>query len=183
MSLRKSPTLAAALLAANRQNAKKSTVPRTARGKAWSRLNSLRRGRRSQECTNLMFALLFAPPGRVGEWAEMALKSKPAIHPTFQEIADTAIQAEITVGQVFEAARLRQKMRGNLFLRARSRNVTEKKEFSGIASSECCCGFRSRGPIGKLRAGSKGRRYVETGPRLKLLDPARGFDKNKPAGL
>jgi hypothetical protein len=44
VSLRKSPTLTPALLAANRRNAKKSTGPRTARGKAWSRLNSLRHG-------------------------------------------------------------------------------------------------------------------------------------------
>ena len=39
MSLRKSPTLTPALLTARRQNTKKSRGPRTARGKAWSRLN------------------------------------------------------------------------------------------------------------------------------------------------
>jgi hypothetical protein len=127
MSLRKSPTLTPALLAANRQNAKKSSGPRTARGKAWSRLNGLRHGRRSQECTNLMFALLYAPPGRVGEWAKMLLKPKPAIHPTFQEIADMAIHAEVAVCQVQEAANLRQEARGNLFLHARSRKIDENK--------------------------------------------------------
>jgi hypothetical protein len=42
MSLRKSRTLTPALLASNRRNAKKSTGPRTAQGKAWSRLNRLR---------------------------------------------------------------------------------------------------------------------------------------------
>ncbi len=41
MSLRKSPTLTPALVASNRRNAKKSTGPRTARGKAWLPLNRL----------------------------------------------------------------------------------------------------------------------------------------------
>jgi hypothetical protein len=43
MSLRKPPTLTAALIASNRRNAKKSTGPGTAPGKAWSRLNRLRK--------------------------------------------------------------------------------------------------------------------------------------------
>ena len=48
MSLRKSPTRTPALLAANRANARKSTGPRTARGKSFVRLNALRHGRRSR---------------------------------------------------------------------------------------------------------------------------------------
>ena len=44
MSLRKSPTLTPARIEANRRNAEQSTGPRTARGKAQSRMNSLRRG-------------------------------------------------------------------------------------------------------------------------------------------
>ena len=52
MSLRKSPTLTLALLASNRRNAKKSTGPRTARGKAWSWLNRFRDGMRSMEYVN-----------------------------------------------------------------------------------------------------------------------------------
>jgi len=42
MSLRRSPTLTPALLAANRNSAKKSTSPHTARGKAASCFNGLR---------------------------------------------------------------------------------------------------------------------------------------------
>ena len=45
MSLRRSPTRTAALLAANRSNAKKSTGPKTDRGKGFSQLNSLKHGR------------------------------------------------------------------------------------------------------------------------------------------
>ena len=97
MSLRKSPTLTPALLAANRQNAKKSTGPRTARGKAWSRLNRMRHGGRSQEYSDFLRALLDAPPGpaRVAFVARTILASKPVQHPLFTELAEVSIQAEI----------------------------------------------------------------------------------------
>ncbi len=45
MSLRKRPVLTPRLLAANARNAKKSTGPRTLRGKAFSRLNGWKGGR------------------------------------------------------------------------------------------------------------------------------------------
>lgn len=48
MGLVKSPTLSPAKLAANRANARKSTGPRTPRGKARVALNSLRSGRRAR---------------------------------------------------------------------------------------------------------------------------------------
>jgi hypothetical protein len=48
MSLRRSPLLTPAALAARRANARKSTGPRSARGKAWSCLNALCHGRRSR---------------------------------------------------------------------------------------------------------------------------------------
>ena len=97
MSLRKSPALTPALLAAVRQNSKKSTGPRTARGKAWSRLNSLRHGGRSQEVWDLISALFYAPPGpaRVAATAQAILASKPVQHPLFVEMAELCIQAEI----------------------------------------------------------------------------------------
>jgi hypothetical protein len=47
MSLRQTPTLTAALLAANRRNAQKSTGPRTEEGKRRARLNGLKHGLRS----------------------------------------------------------------------------------------------------------------------------------------
>jgi len=47
MSLRKSPTRTPALLAANRANSRKSTGPRTERGKARAALNPLKHGRRA----------------------------------------------------------------------------------------------------------------------------------------
>jgi hypothetical protein len=97
VSLRKSPTLTPALLASNRRNAKKSTGPRTARGKGWSRLNRLRNGWRSREYINLLKALLDAPPGRVGVTAQALLSSKQVIHPLFMKAVELSVQVEIDI--------------------------------------------------------------------------------------
>ena len=94
MSLRKSPTLTAALLASNRRNAKKSTGPRTARGKAVSRLNRLWDGTRSRDYLRLQRALLNAPMGQVGVVARGLLLSQPVIHPIFMERAMLAVEVE-----------------------------------------------------------------------------------------
>ncbi|MGA2985456.1 MAG: hypothetical protein ABSG32_16715 [Terriglobia bacterium] len=95
MSLRKSPTLTPALLASNRANAKKSTGPRTAPGKAWSRLNHLRNGTRSAEFISFVNILLDAPPGRVDLMAQALLASTPARHPLFTEMAELSVQTEM----------------------------------------------------------------------------------------
>jgi hypothetical protein len=97
VSLRKSPTLTPALLAANRRNAQKSTGPRTARGKAWSRLNSLCHGCHSPRYVNFLTALFDAPPGRVGVTAQSLLDSQPVNHPLFLETAALAVQVEIDI--------------------------------------------------------------------------------------
>jgi len=97
MSLRKSPTLTAALLESNRRNAQKSPGPRTARGKAWSRLNRLREGWRSPEYTKFLLDLLDAPPGEVGVMAQAILASKPVVHPLFSEAAELFVQAEADI--------------------------------------------------------------------------------------
>ena len=97
MSLRKSPTLTPALIASNRRNARKSTGPRTAQGKARSRLNRLRGGWRSPEYINLLKAILDAPPGRMGVTMQALLASKPVVHPLFREAAELGIQTEISI--------------------------------------------------------------------------------------
>ena len=96
MSLCKSPTLTPALLASNRRNAKRSTGPRTARGKAWSRLNHLREGWRSPEYFGFVTALFNAAPGRVETTARALVHT--AIHPLFAEFAEIGVQAEINTG-------------------------------------------------------------------------------------
>jgi hypothetical protein len=95
VSLRKSPTLTPALLASNRRNAQKSTGPRTARGKAWSRLNRMRSGIRSREYLSFVDALMGAPPGQVGPTAADMLSSKLAIHPLYFEAVDSAVKTEM----------------------------------------------------------------------------------------
>ena len=109
MSLRKSPTLTAALLASNRKNAKQSTGPRTAQGKAWSRLNRMRHRAYSQEYINFVEVLLDAPPCRMAVTAQALLNSKPALHPAFVEIAEIFVRAEIEICEESRWSRLQGK--------------------------------------------------------------------------
>ncbi len=97
MSLRRSPTLTPALLAANRNNAKKSTGPRTARGKASSRWNGLRTGNSCPEYLNFFTALLNAFPQMICGLARALSTQNLRLHPLFREAAELAVQAEIWV--------------------------------------------------------------------------------------
>jgi len=82
MSLRKSPTRTPASLAANRANAQKSTVPRTAGGKARARLNRLRHGRRSPLFTRFRTALRENPSR--SRWVSQSLLTlEDTRHPLF----------------------------------------------------------------------------------------------------
>jgi hypothetical protein len=128
MSLRKSPTLTPALLAANRRNSKKSTGPRTGRGKAWSRLNNLQHGGRSQEYIDFLDALLNAPPGRVASAAEALLAAKPVIHPRYEELAEVMVQAEILICAEIQSRRKRGEPGREFVFNVRSRNVVENKQ-------------------------------------------------------
>jgi len=97
MSLRKPFTMSPARLKANRRNAKKSTGPRTARGKAQSRMNGLRTGGRSRLYHNLMLTLFDAPPCAVDRTAQATLTPEQAAHPLFIELVEMFRQAEIEV--------------------------------------------------------------------------------------
>jgi hypothetical protein len=102
MSLRKSPTLTPALLAANRRNAQKSTGPRMAGGKARSRLNSLRKGTRSPLYRDLMEAMFYAPPGRVAQTARLFLSPEATSHPMIARTVELFVQAEVEVVRTSE---------------------------------------------------------------------------------
>ena len=117
MSLRKSPTLTPALLAANRRNARKSPGPRTMRGKAQTRMNALRTGDRSRLRWNLWLALLNAPPGQVQAWAESLMTPEMALHQHLRETAEIVIEAERETGQFYHELVSRQKGKsgGNVF--------------------------------------------------------------------
>jgi hypothetical protein len=78
-----------ARLAANRHNALQSTGPRTARGKAQSRMNSLRTGRRAPSYRKLWFALLEAPSGEtVEETARAILTPEQWLHPKYADLVE-----------------------------------------------------------------------------------------------
>ena len=117
VSLRKSPTLTPALLAAHRRNARKSTGPRTVRGKAQTRMNALRTGDRSRLGRNLWRALLNAPPGRVQAWAESLMTPEMAWHQHLRGVAEIVIEAERETGQYYHQLASRQKGTpgGNVF--------------------------------------------------------------------
>jgi len=99
MSLIKRHALSPALLDANRRNAKKSTGPRTRRGKAQSRMNSLRTGARSRLYQGLMGKLMDAPPCGMGRALREALTPEQAVHPLFAELVWIFCQAEMGASQ------------------------------------------------------------------------------------
>jgi hypothetical protein len=86
-----------ARLAANRRNALKSTGPRSARGKAQSRMNGLRSGWSSPSYRNLWRPMLEAPPCAVDATARAVLTPEQAAHLRFTELVDIFRQAEIEV--------------------------------------------------------------------------------------
>jgi hypothetical protein len=94
MSLRKFP-ITPARLEANRRNARKSTRPRTARGKSQSRLNGLRSGSRSRLLNDLMQALVDARLGRVLETARAVLTPAQLRHPVFAELVEIMYRSEL----------------------------------------------------------------------------------------
>jgi len=97
MSLRKSPTLTPARIEGNRSNSRKSTGPRTARGKGQSRMNSLRAGGRSRFMRDLYLTLLDVPPCSADRVARALLTPEQAAHPLFAGTVDMFRQAEIEV--------------------------------------------------------------------------------------
>jgi hypothetical protein len=97
MPLLKPYVLSPARIAANRRNARKSTGPRSARGKAQSQLNRLRNGGCSRLYQDLMWKLMDAPPGAVARTARAAMTPELAAHPLFAELAQIFCQAEAEV--------------------------------------------------------------------------------------
>src|SRR5208283_5458720 len=129
MSLLKPRRMTPARLAANRHNARKSTGPRTARGKAQSRMNGLRSGWSSPSFRNLWRAMLEAPPCAVEETARAVLTPEQAAHPRFAELVEIFRQAEIEVcaqsRQLFGPPKNRRKK--SVGLPEQSRELIESK--------------------------------------------------------
>lgn len=127
MSLRKSPTITTARLEVNRRNAKKSTGPHTAQGKAQVRFNALKSGGRSRHYQNLRMAFYYALPG-AGLGPYGFLPPEMDRHPLFTDAEQTAIEVEIATCMLFSPADPRTtQRRGNLFFYSRSQNVIDNK--------------------------------------------------------
>jgi len=105
VSLRKSPTLTPALLAANRRNARKSTGPKTERGKNWSRVNRLRGGMRSPTYLRFVHAVLAANPGQVRQTALAILPPHLAAHPLYREFLERVVRTDLEMAAEFAARR------------------------------------------------------------------------------
>ena len=127
MSLRKSPTLTPALLEANRRNAQKSTGPRTGRGKARSRWNGLRKGRRSPFYRELLQALFYAPPCRVEQTARLILSPATASHPLIARTVELFGEAEAEVVRQSQKVEAMMAERAMNKIDVRSRKVIENK--------------------------------------------------------
>jgi hypothetical protein len=97
MSLLEPRVSSPAQIAANRRNARESTGPRSAPGKAQSRLNRLRDGSRSRLYRDLMWKLMDAPPAAVARAARAALTLELAAHPLFAGLAQIFCRAEAEV--------------------------------------------------------------------------------------
>jgi hypothetical protein len=77
-----------ARLAANRRNALKSTGPRTARGKANSRLNGLRHGMCSPAFVGFWEAFIDAAPYGLDQVVKERLTPEQVAHPVFARAID-----------------------------------------------------------------------------------------------
>ena len=97
MLLRKFP-MSPARLEANRSNARKSTGPRTARGKSQSRLNGLRSGSRSRLYADFLLALLDVPPGAIIKTARTVLTPAQAAHPLFAQLVSLFVESQSESG-------------------------------------------------------------------------------------
>jgi hypothetical protein len=107
MSLVKSRVMTPARWAANRRNALKSTGPRTARGKAASKLNGLRHGHCSPVYRQFWLALLEAPPGTPVATTVLTLSTREETgHPVFADLIDVHYEMELQ-DQAYEQRRRR----------------------------------------------------------------------------
>ena len=96
MSLLKPRIMTPARLEANRRNALKSTGPRTACGKAQSRLNSLRHGFCSPTYRQLWLSLFEAPPGYpVANTVCAMLTPEESCHPVYANLIDVHFEMEM----------------------------------------------------------------------------------------
>jgi len=97
MPLRKPYGSAFARLAANRRKVRKSTSPRSARGRVQSRLNRLWDGSRSRFFQDLRWMFMDGPPAAVAGTARTTMTPELAKHPLFAELGRIFCRAGVEV--------------------------------------------------------------------------------------
>jgi len=127
ISLGRPLTITRAALEGNRRNTQKSTGPRTARGKAWSRPNGLSTGEYSLVLPSLFSAQTFAQSGRVEGAVRAIMASELIAQPLFAAALEgTHRQDRELIAQLRRTCGRREK-RVAKFLLKRSLNVTDNK--------------------------------------------------------
>ncbi len=122
MPLRKPPTMTLRRWAANQANAQRSTGPRTAQGKARSRLNALRTGSRSPAFLRFRDAMALAPPGETDAVAAAMLSPEQLNHPFVASHVDSWRELwEYAVTHTPEYRRLRREIRRKVLKMGRSK--------------------------------------------------------------
>jgi hypothetical protein len=111
--------------AANWSNARKSTGPRTARGKAQSRLNALRTGERSVLFNKFFRAMSNTPIFATDETARAVLTPDQAVHPLFAQAVE--LFRDVDFGMMAPSEENREGRSNNIFLYDLSRNIFENK--------------------------------------------------------
>ena len=127
MSLRKPPTLTPARLEANRRNARKSTGPRTTRGKAQARLNGLGRGPRARFYYDFMMLLMETPPDELAKTVQAILTPEEAKSHLFKGLIRTIHQADFEVVMDLRKSYRMSGLAGDFSTDERSGNVIENK--------------------------------------------------------
>jgi len=118
MSLRKSPSRTPAFLGANPRNAQQSTGPRTAKGKAQSRLNGLKTGVNSPQFKQLLENAVSTPLGAACQAALATMTCEQATHPVFARELDVMHWAAYGVFKEEAEAKGRRKKGGPTLLQS-----------------------------------------------------------------
>jgi hypothetical protein len=116
-----------ARLEANRRNARKSTGPRTTRGKAQARLNGLGRGPRSRFYHDFMMLLMETPPDELERTAQAILTPKEADSRLFKGLVRMVQQADLALVMELRRAHRMGGLGGESVGNERSRNMIENK--------------------------------------------------------
>jgi hypothetical protein len=127
MSLPKPSTMTSARLEANRRNARRSTGPRTTRGKAQARLNGLGHGPWAPFYYDFKMLLMEAPPHELEKAVPTVLTPEETDSRLFKGLMGTIQQADFELAMHLRKAYRVGSRKEDFNSDVRSRNVVENK--------------------------------------------------------